>query len=81
MFYGCRRCYCRCRCHFASFYLQSMIEFTVALHNAVAKKPHMTIKRAAFTVDIVGFQTDRQLIYMSKALILLKALTMSLSIF
>ena len=45
MFYGCRRCYCRCRCHFASFYLQSMIEFTVALHNAVARKPHMTIKK------------------------------------
>ena len=43
MFYGCRRCYCRC--HFASFYLQSMIEFTVALHNAVARKPHMTIKK------------------------------------
>ena len=43
MFYGCRRCYCRC--HFASFTLQSMIEFTVALHNAVARKPHMTIKK------------------------------------
>jgi hypothetical protein len=40
MFYGCRHCRRR---HFASFYLQSMIEFTVALHNAVARKPYMTI--------------------------------------
>ena len=40
MFYG-----CRCRHHFTSFNLQSMIEFTVALHNAVARKPDMTIKR------------------------------------
>ena len=40
MFYGCRR---RCRRHFELFTLQSMIEFTVALHNAVARKPHMTI--------------------------------------
>ena len=42
MFYGCR---CRCRRHFELFTSQSMIEFTAALHNAVARKHHMTIKR------------------------------------
>jgi hypothetical protein len=41
MFYGCRRC----RRHFELFTLQSMIEFTIALHNAIARKPHMTIKK------------------------------------
>ena len=41
MFYGC----CRCHRHFELFTLQSMIEFTVALHNAVARKPHVTIKK------------------------------------
>jgi hypothetical protein len=55
MFHGCRR---RCRRHFASFYLQSMIEFTVALHNAVARKFYLTMQSATFTVDIDGFQTD-----------------------
>ena len=45
MFYGCRhRChYCH---HFASFYSQSIIAFTVTLHNAVARMSHMTIKKA-----------------------------------
>ena len=38
MFYG------FCCCHFVSFYSQSIIEFTVALHNTVARKPYMTIK-------------------------------------
>ena len=54
MFYGCRCC----RCHFELLTLQSMIEFTDALHNAVARKPYITTKRAVFTVDIDGFQTD-----------------------
>ena len=54
MFYGCRCC----RRHFVSFYLQSMIEFTVILHNSVARKRYLTIQSATFTVDIDGFQTD-----------------------
>jgi hypothetical protein len=54
MFYGCHHCHH----HFVSFYSQSMIEFTVTLQNAVARKPNMTIKSAAFTVDIDGFQAD-----------------------
>ena len=53
MFYG-----CRCRRHFVSFYSQSMIEFTVALHNAAARKHYLTIQSDTFTVDIDGFQTD-----------------------
>ena len=72
MFYGCR---CRRR-HFVSFYLQSMIEFTVALDNVVARKRYLTMQSATFTVDIDGFQTDRQLICTSNALMLLKELTM-----
>ena len=60
MFYGCRRR--RRRRHFASFYSQSMIEFKLALHNAVARTSYLTIQRATFIADIVGFQTDRQLI-------------------
>ena len=43
MFYGCHRR--RCRRHFELFTSQSMIEFTVVSHNAVARKPHMTIKK------------------------------------
>ena len=57
MFYGCR---CRCRCcrrHFVSFYLQSMIEFTVVLHSSLARKRYFTIQSNTFTVDIDGFQT------------------------
>ena len=57
MFYVC------CRRQFVSFYLQSMIELTVALHYAVARKPYMTIKKCClycryrwisnrFTVDM-----------------------------
>ena len=53
MFYG-----CRCRRHFVSFYLQSMINFTVVLHNAVARKRYFKIQSNTFTVDIDGFQTD-----------------------
>ena len=41
MFYGCHR---RHR-HFVSFYSQSMIEFTDTLHNAVARKLYMAIKK------------------------------------
>ena len=74
MFYGCRH-------HFASFYSQSMIEFTVELHNAVARKHYLTIHSATFTGNIDGFQTDWQLICTYNALMLLKALTISLSIF
>jgi hypothetical protein len=77
MFYGCHSP----RCHFVSFYSQSMIEFTVALHNTVARKRFLAIHSATFTVDIVGFQTDWQLICMSNAKILLKVFIMSLSIF
>ena len=54
MFYGCHR-HCR---HFTSFYLQSMIEFTVALHNAVARKRYLTIQSNNFTVDKDQCQTD-----------------------
>ena len=56
MFYGCR-CRC-CRRHFVSFYLQSMIEFTVVLHSSLARKRYFTIQSNTFTVDIDGFQTD-----------------------
>ena len=56
--FGCRRHRCRCRRHFASFYSQSMIEFTVTLHNAVARKRYLSIQRNAFTVDIDRCQTD-----------------------
>ena len=55
MCYGCRR---RCRRHFASFYSESMIEFTVTFHNAVARKSYLSIQSATFTVVIDGFQTD-----------------------
>ena len=51
MFYGCRR-------HFESFYSESMIEFTVTLHNAVARQRYLRIHSATFIVDIGGFQTD-----------------------
>ena len=53
MFYGCHR---RCRHHFASFYSQSMIEFTVSLCNAVARKSYLTIQSDTFTVDIDEFK-------------------------
>ena len=43
---------------FVSFYSQSMIEFTVTLLNAVARKHYLTIQSATFTVDAEGFQTD-----------------------
>ena len=75
MFYG-----CRCRRHFVSFYLQSMINFTVVLHNAVARKCYFTIQSNTFTVDIDGFQTDWHLICTLNALMLLKEWTMLLSI-
>ena len=78
MFYGCHRRRCR---HFASFYSQSMIEFTVVSHNAVARKRYLTIQSATSTVDKELCQTDWQLICTSNALMQLKALTMSLSIF
>ena len=54
MIYGC----CFHRCHIISFYSQSMIEFTLALHNAEARKQKLTIQSATFTVDIDRFQTD-----------------------
>ena len=69
-----------CCCHFVSFYLQSMINFTVVLHNALARKRYFTIQSNTCTVDIDGFQTDWQLICTSNALILLNALTILLSI-
>ena len=43
---------------FLSFSSQSMIEFTLALYNAVARKCYLTIQRNNFTVDIDGFQID-----------------------
>ena len=60
MFYSCRhhRCRRRCRRHFASFYSQSMIEFTVTSHNAVARKRNLTIQSATYTVDKDHCQTD-----------------------
>ena len=70
-----------CFCHFVSFYSQSMVDFKVTLHNAVARKSYLSIQSATLTVVIDGFQTDWQLICTSYALILLKALTMSLSTF
>jgi hypothetical protein len=54
MFYG----YRRRRRHFVSYCSQSMIEFTLALHNTVARKRYLTIKSDTCTVDIDGFQTD-----------------------
>ena len=45
-----------------------MIEFTVILHNAVARKQYLTIQSATFTVDIYRFQTDWQLICTSKSI-------------
>ena len=63
--------------HFSS---QSIIEFIFTLHNTVARKRYLTIPSNIFPVDKDGFQTDWQLICTSNALILLKALTMSLSI-
>ena len=54
MFYGCRRR--RRRRHFASFYSQSMIEFKLAFYNAVARTRYLTIQRATFIADIVGFK-------------------------
>ena len=67
-----------CHYHFVSFYSQSqsqsMIEFTVTLHNAVARKHYLTIHSATFTGNIDGFQTDWQLICTYNALMLLKAL-------
>ena len=53
MFYSCRR-----PLHFASFYSQSMIEFTVTSHNAVARKRYLTIQSATYTVDKDHCQTD-----------------------
>ena len=64
---------------FVSFYSESMIEFTVALHkNTIVRKRYLIIHSATFNLDICGFQTDWQLICMSNALMLLKPLTMSL---
>jgi hypothetical protein len=57
MFHSCRRRRRR-RSHFVSFYSQSMIEFTVTLHNAVARKRYYIIHSASFTVDLDGFQGD-----------------------
>ena len=80
--YGCRHRRRRCRRrHFASFHSQPMIEFTVTLHNAVARKSYLSIESATFIVDIDGFQTDWQLICTLNTLLQLKALTMSLSTF
>ena len=45
-------------CHFVSFYSASMIEFTVTLQSAVARKHYLTIQSNTFTVDINRFQTD-----------------------
>ena len=52
MFYGC------CYRHFVLLYSESMIEFTVTLHNAVARKCYLTIQSNTLTVDIDGYQTD-----------------------
>ena len=35
-----------------------MIELTVVLHNAVARKRYLTIQSNTFTVDIGGFQAE-----------------------
>jgi hypothetical protein len=48
---------CHCR-HIVSFYSQSMIEFTVALHNAVARKRYLTIHSNTCTVDIDELKID-----------------------
>ena len=56
MFYGGR--YRHCPRHFVSFYSQSVIEFTAASYNVVARKSYLSIQSATFTVDIDGFQTD-----------------------
>ena len=73
MFYGC--------CHFVSFYSESMIEFTVILHNALARKHYLTIQSNTSAVALDGFQTDLHLICMLNTLMLLKGLTMLISIF
>ena len=54
MLYGCRFH----RCHFVSFNSQSMIEFTLALYSAVARKSYLTIQSNTYTVDRDEFQTD-----------------------
>ena len=59
---------------------QSIIEFTVILHNAVARKRYLTLQSATFTEDVDGFQKDWQLICTSNVFMMLTALTMSLSI-
>ena len=41
-----------------SLYSQTMIEFTVTLHNTEARKCYLTICSATFTVDKDGFQMD-----------------------
>ena len=56
MFYGCHRR--RCRRHFELFTSQSMIEFTVVSHNAVARKQYLSTQSNAFTVDKDRCQTD-----------------------
>jgi hypothetical protein len=58
-----------------------MIEFTVTLHNAVARNCYLTIQSASFTVGVDRFQTDSQLICTSNLFMVLKALAMSFSIF
>ena len=77
MFHSCRHR----RSHFVSFYSQSMIEFTVTLHNAVTRKHYFIIHSATFTVDIDGIQVDWQLICTLNTLKLLKELTISIFIF
>ena len=49
MFYG-------CHCHFVSFNSQSMIEFTVILHNGVARKHYLRVHNVTFIVGIDGFK-------------------------
>lgn len=59
---------------FLSFYSQSIIEFIVKLHNAVARNCYKTRCSAALTEDVNGFQLEWQVISLLNAMmILLKA--------
>ena len=42
-------------CHFVSFYSQSMIEFTVTLHNAVARNLYLTVHDKNETIFFIVF--------------------------
>jgi hypothetical protein len=70
-----------CPCHFVSFHSQSRIEFTVTLHNAVAKNCYTTTWSATLSEDIDRFQIDWQVIGTLNVLMLMKALTLSIPIF